>query len=70
MKHVVVVKEELTKYVVIDANDADEAVQKAYKAHYDGTISLDYKDYDGVTVDYKWIACPGDLERYEEVGGK
>lgn len=67
MKHVILVREQLSRYVVIDANDEDDAVNKAYTAHADGAISLDYRDYDGVTMDYKWIACPGDLERYEEV---
>ena len=67
MKHVVRVTEFLTRYIVVEVDSIADAIGKAYKAHYDGQISLDYKDYDDVAMTHVRIACPGDLERYEEV---
>jgi hypothetical protein len=67
MKHVVRVTEFLTRHVVVEADNSVDAVRKVQNAHYYGEFSLDYEDYDDVDVTHVRIACPGDIERYEEV---
>lgn len=67
MKHVIRVTEFLTKYIVIEADSIRDAVAKANKAHYDGLVTLDDRNYEDVAMTHVRIACPGDIERYEEV---
>ena len=67
MKHVVRVTEFLTRSIIVEADSVAEAINKVHGAHYDGLISLDYEDYDDVAVTHLRVACPGDVERYEEV---
>ena len=68
MKYVMRITETLSRIVIVDAEDCVKARNKAESAHTDGLVVLDYEDYDGCEVEAIRIACPGDLERYEEVG--
>lgn len=67
MKFVMKVTETLSRTVVIDANDKDDAISKVEQAYDNEDIVLDYKDYDGYDISAVCIACPGDLEWYEEL---
>lgn len=67
MKYVVAVKEMLMRMVIVDAVGPEDALRKAEEAHDYGKIELDDRDYYGYEVEPVRIACPGDLERYEEV---
>lgn len=67
MKHVVRVTEFLTRYIVVEADSITGAIAKANKAHYDGLVILDDRNYEDVAITHVRIACPGDIERYEEV---
>lgn len=66
MKFVMKVTEMLSRTVVVDANDQDDAINKVEQAYYNEDIVLDYKDYDGYDISAVRIACPGDLEWYDE----
>jgi hypothetical protein len=68
MKHVMRITETLSRTVIVDAEDWADAKYKVEKAYDNEQILLDYKDYSGYEIDVVRIACPGDLERYEEVG--
>lgn len=71
MKYVVKVTETLARIVIVNADNEDDAVSKVEQAYLeDGEIVLDYRDYTGHDVSFVHIACPGDIERYEEVGVK
>lgn len=67
MKFVMKVTETLSRTVVIDANDQDDAISKVEQAYDNEDIVLDYKDYDGYDISAVRIACPGDLEWYGEL---
>lgn len=67
MKFVMKVTETLSRTVIVDANDKDDAISKVEQAYYNEDIVLDYKDYDGYDISAVRIACPGDLEWYEEL---
>lgn len=67
MKFVMKVTEMLSRTVVVDANDQDDAINKVEQAYYNEDIVLDYKDYDGYDISAVRIACPGDLEWYDEL---
>ena len=67
MKFVMKVTETLSRTVVVDANDKDDAISKVEQAYDNGDIVLDYNDYDGYDISAARIACPGDLEWYGEL---
>lgn len=67
MKFVMKVTETLSRTVVVDANDQDDAISKVEQAYDNEDIVLDYKDYDGYDISAVRIACPGDLEWYGEL---
>ncbi len=68
MKFVMRVTEMLSRTVIVDANDWADARDKVEAAYVDGQIELDYNDFTDSEVDAVRIACPGDIEIYEEVG--
>ena len=68
MKFVMRVTEMLSRTVIVDANDWADARDKVEAAYVDGKIELDYDDFVDSEVDSVRIACPGDIEIYEEVG--
>ena len=67
MKYVMRVTETLSRTVVVNAEDWADARHKVEKAYDREQIVLDYRDYDGYEIDAVRIACPGDIEMYEEV---
>ena len=67
MKFVMKVTEMLARTVIVDANNKDDAISKVEHAYEYGDIVLDYKDYDGCDISAVRIACPGDLEWYDEL---
>ena len=67
MKFVMKVTETLSRTVVVDANDQNDAISKVEQAYDNEDIVLDYKDYDGCDISAVRIACPGDLEWYREL---
>ena len=67
MKFVMKVTETLSRTVVVDANDKDDAISKVERAYDNEDIVLDYKDYDGYDISAVRIVCPGDLEWYGEL---
>lgn len=67
MKYVMKVTETLSRMVIVDAEDWNDAVDKVDKAYDREQIVLDYRDYDEYEVSSVRIACPGDIEMYEEV---
>ena len=66
MKFVIKVTETLSRTLVVDANDQNDAISKVEQAYDNEDIVLDYKDYDGYDISAVRIACPGDLEWYGE----
>lgn len=67
MKYVVRVTETLSRTVIVDANDSADAHDKVEKAYDSENIVLDYRDYHGYEIDAVRVACPGDIEMFEEV---
>lgn len=67
MKFVMKVTETLSRTVIVDANNKDDAISKVEQAYDNEQIVLDYKDYDGYEISAVRIACPGDLEWYGEL---
>lgn len=67
MKFVMKVTETLSRTVVVDANDQNDAISKVEQAYDNEDIVLDYKDYDGYDISAVRIACLGDLEWYGEL---
>lgn len=67
MKFVMKVTETLSRTVVVDANDKDDAISKVEQAYDNEDIVLDYNDYDGYDISTVRITCPGDLEWYGEL---
>ena len=67
MKFVVRVTETLSKTVIVYANDATDAHDKVEKAYDNEDIVLDYRDYHGYEIDTVRVACPGDIEMFEEL---
>lgn len=67
MKFVMRITETLSKTVIVDADNWADARDKVEKAYDNEQIVLDYRDYDGYEIDAVRIACPGDIESYEEV---
>ena len=67
MKYVVKITEKLVKHVIVEAECTSEAEEKAFAAHYNGKVTLDYSDYDG--VDCEWIrrANESDIADYIDV---
>lgn len=66
MKFVMKVTETLSRTVVVDANDQDDAISKVEQAYDNEDIVLDYKDYDGYDISAVRIACPGGYEVRKE----
>lgn len=67
MKFVMKVTETLSRTLVVDANDQNDAISKVEQAYDNEDIVLDYKDYGGYDISAVRIACPGDLEWYGEL---
>ena len=67
MKHLVQVREVLSKYILVETNDYNEAVSKAQAMHEQGKISLDYDDYDEVEVCYVKKADEFDVKIFEKL---
>ena len=68
MKHVVEITEYLVKRVVVEADTETEAREKVREAYADdGSITLDYKDFDDATISYVREANNFDLHRYMEI---
>lgn len=67
MKYVVEVTEKLVKHVIVEADSEREAEDKAFDAHQEGEIGLDYSDYDGANCKCLREAFEDDIRDYEEV---
>jgi hypothetical protein len=67
MKYVMRVTETLSRTVVVNAENCADARHKVENAYDSEQIVLDYRDYDGYEINVVRIACPGDIEMYEEV---
>lgn len=67
MKFVMKVTETLSRTVVVDANNIDDAISKVEQAYDNEQIVLDYRDYDEYDISEVRIAYPDDLKWYEEV---
>lgn len=67
MKFVMKVTETLSRTVVVDANDQDDAISKVEQAYENGDIVLDYNDYDEYDISEVRIASPEDAKWYEEL---
>ena len=67
MKYVVRIEETLAKHVIIEANNADDAVNIAEIAYQNGNIELYYDDF--YDTDIRWVrmADEEDIKWYEEV---
>lgn len=67
MKYVVKVTERLVTHVVVEADSADEAENKAEQAHIDGEINIDYSDYDGVDCECLREANEHDIHEFVNI---
>ena len=66
MKYVVRIEETLAKHVIVEADNADDAVNIAEIAYQNGNIILEYDDF--YDTDIKWVrvADKEDIKWYEE----
>ena len=61
MKYVVQVVENLTRCVIVEAENRTQAENKARQAYSDGQIVLDYDDFDGCFIRCKGRATENDI---------
>ena len=64
-KYLVKVTEFLTMKYVVEAENEEEAYEKAADAYQDGNITLDYDDYNGYEVEVMREATAGDTKYYD-----
>ena len=67
MKYVVRIEETLAKHVIVEANNADDAVNIAEIAYQNGNIELDYDDFCNTDIRWEGEADEEDIKWYEEV---
>ena len=67
MKYVIRIEETLAKHVIVEADNADDAINIAESAYQNGNIELDYDDF--CNADIRWVraADKEDIKWYEEV---
>ncbi len=58
-KFKVIIKEELTRSVLVEAEDIAEAIEKTEEAYNNEEVVLDYNDYDGASFNAE------EIEEYE-----
>ena len=68
MKYVVEIEEVLIRHVIVEADDANKAEDKAWKAYNNEEVVLDYRDYADAGFKCVREADDEDIEDYEEVG--
>lgn len=67
MKYVVEVTEKLVKHIIVEADSKRQAENKAFYAHAEERVILDYNDYDSVDCECLREAYDDDIRGYEEV---
>lgn len=67
MKYVVRIEETLVKHVIIEADNADDAVNIAEIAYQNGNIILEYDDFYDTDIRWAGVADEEDIKWYEEV---
>ena len=67
MKYIVKITEELTRHVIVEAENPNEAEILAEDAYNEEKIVLDYRDYCGVSIDYDREAEEDDVGYYMEL---
>ena len=67
MKYVVRIEETLVKHVIVEADNADDAVNIAESAYQNGNIELDYDDFCDTDIRWTREADEEDIRWYEEV---
>ena len=67
MKYVVRIEETLAKHVIVEADNADDAVNIAEIVYQNGNIILDYDDFCDIFIRWEMEADEEDIKWYEEV---
>ena len=67
MKYVVRIEETLVKHVIVEADNADDAVNIAEIAYQNGNIILEYDDFYDTDIRWVRVADKEDIKWYEEV---
>ena len=67
MKYVVRIEETLAKHVIVEADNADDAVNIAEIAYQNGNIILEYDDFYDTYIRWVRVADKEDIKWYEEV---
>ena len=67
MKYVVRIEETLVKHVIVEADNADDAVNIAEIAYQNGNIILEYDDFYDTDIRWAGVADEEDIKWYEEV---
>lgn len=67
MKYVVRIEETLAKHVIVEADNADDAVNIAEIAYQNGNIILEYDDFYDTDIRWAGVADEEDIKWYEEV---
>ena len=67
MKYVVRIEETLAKHVIVEADNADDAVNIAEIAYQNGNIILEYDDFYDTDIRWVRVADKEDIKWYEEV---
>ena len=67
MKYVVRIEETLAKHVIVEADNADDAVNIAEIAYQNGNIILEYDDFYDTDIRWVRVADEEDIKWYEEV---
>ena len=67
MKYVVRIEETLAKHVIVEADNADDAVNIAEIAYQNGNIILEYDDFYDTDIRWTGVADEEDIKWYEEV---
>lgn len=66
MKYVVRIEETLAKHVIVEADNADDAVNIAEIAYQNGNIILEYDDFYDTDIRWVRVADKEDIKWYEE----
>ena len=67
MKYVVRIEETLAKHVIVEADNADDAINIAESAYQNGNIILEYDDFYDTDIRWVRVADEEDIKWYEEV---
>lgn len=67
MKYVVRIEETLAKHVIVEADNADDAVNIAEIAYQNGNIILEYDDFYDTDIRWVRVADKEYIKWYEEV---